>query len=121
LTVSGNMSAFVQMPGDGHVLLDGATISMPNVLTFFAFFQLNGPANVSATSMTFTGAGSGAASTGAQWLIDRYTNLNIASSVIPELAMGSTTATCRQCVHLRYKHHLYPCHLQWLIPSSART
>jgi len=36
LTVSGNMSAFVQMPGDGHVLLDGATISMPNVLTFFA-------------------------------------------------------------------------------------
>jgi len=88
ITISGDMAGFVLSTGEGHILLDGATISIPNARTFTNFLQLSGSGIISATSMTFTGAGAGAGSTGRQWLIDRWQNLNVTSSTIPGATVG---------------------------------
>jgi hypothetical protein len=88
LAISGDMAGFVLSNGEGHVLLDGATISIPNARTWTNFFQITGPGIVSATSMTFTGTGAGAGSTGRQWLIDRFQNLNVSGSTIPGASVG---------------------------------
>lgn len=93
LSITGSMTGFVLMEGEGHVLIDGATVTMPNALTFTNFFQLSGPSLISATSMVFSGPGAGAGSTGRQWLIDHTSNLNVTSSTIPGNSVGIYNCT----------------------------
>jgi len=88
IAITGDMAGFLLASGEGHSLLDGATISIPNARTWTNFFQLSGPVVVSATSMTFTGTGAGAGSTGRQWLIDRWQNLSVTGSTIPGASPG---------------------------------
>lgn len=82
LSITGDMAGFVLTGGEGHLLIDGATISIPNARTWTNFLQISGPAVVSFTSVTFTGAGA-TSSTGRQWLIDRWQNINVTGTTIP--------------------------------------
>jgi len=88
-TISGSMAQHILMQGDSHSVLDGVAVSMPNALAFTQFVQMVGSGpylEMSGTS--FTGAGSGAGSTGLRYLVDNPGNLAQASVTFPGNAIG---------------------------------
>lgn len=93
LLISGNMAGFVLSTGEGHLLMDGATVSIPTPITFTNFIQSSGPATLSLTSMTFTGSGGGAGSTGRQFLLDRFPALQLSATVLPGATAGIYNGT----------------------------
>lgn len=67
---TGDCAGMVLMTGEGHLLFDGCTISVPSARAISsAFVQIAGPCCASMTLMTFTGAGAGAGSAGAKYLV----------------------------------------------------
>jgi hypothetical protein len=91
VTCSGNMNGFFLGSGEGHHLMDGATISIPSALTFFLWIQMNALSFLGATSTTYTGAGAGAGSTGTRWAASANAVISAGSVIFPGNATGSAT------------------------------
>jgi hypothetical protein len=83
LKVSANMNGFLLAGGEGHTLIDGATINIPSAITFFQFLQMNALSFCSATSITFTGTGAGAASTGSTYTVTGNAVLSKSGTTFP--------------------------------------
>lgn len=97
LSITGDMAGWILGTGEGHVLMDGATVSIPNARTFTNFLQLGPLTMVSATGMTFTGAGAGAGSTGRKYSVSLNSVLSLSGTVLPGATAG-VTATGGQVV-----------------------
>lgn len=96
VTLSGNMGGFLLGIGEGHCLLDGMVLSIPNPLTFSNFFQLTGPHFTSVTALTVTGSGAGSGSTGRKWSVTGNAVLSIGASAIPGATTGVTSTGGQQ-------------------------
>jgi len=88
LKISGNANGFILMTGEGHVLLDGATINISTPVTIGSFITANGPAYASLTSMVFTGS----LVTGSQYLVGNGAQVFITGSTIPGTSIGTQYA-----------------------------
>lgn len=95
ISITGNMMGWILSTGEGHVLVDGATVSVPSALTFTNFIQQSAPSVVSATSMTFTGTGAGAGSTGSKYACQFNGTLGITGTTLPGATGGSATTGCQ--------------------------
>ncbi len=78
----------------GSVEFSGITVSVPNALTFNAWYAASGAgANATWSSNTFTGAGSGGGSTGAQFNVSNGANLQLSATTLPGLAADNTVSS----------------------------
>lgn len=91
VAITGNMSGWILSTGEGHVLTDGATVSIPSPLTFTNFVQQQAPSVVSMTSMVFTGSGAGTGSTGAKYACSLNATLGISGTTLPGTATSAST------------------------------
>jgi hypothetical protein len=89
--VSGNMITHWWMQGMGHIEGPTGTISIPNVLTFTNFLQIIGPAYFQAAGVNFSGAGSGAGSTGQKYNISLNGVANTGGAIMPGATAGATS------------------------------
>lgn len=90
VSITGDCAVFILGTGEGHLTFDGATVSIPNARAFSSAFVQIGPAStVSMTSMTFTGAGAGAGSTGAKYFVSNCATLAITSTTLPGATAGT--------------------------------
>ena len=91
-TISGNMSYFALIVGPAFLQHVEASFSMPNALTFTDFYLISGPGEVNYDqTITCSGTGCGAGSTGAQFSIIGNGNISSNSSTIPGASVGLLT------------------------------
>lgn len=89
--VSGNMSQHIFSSGPSQTFIPGATISVPNALTFSNWYQGQLGASFQIFSTTFTGTGSGAGSTGAKYNLSINASAQLNGTTLPGASAGSTS------------------------------
>jgi hypothetical protein len=96
MSITGSMTGFALISGEGHLLADNMQVSMPNALTFTSFVQINAPGFVSMTNSGYTGSGSGSGSTGSKFSVNFNGVLSLGSSTLPGASAGTTSAGGQQ-------------------------
>lgn len=89
--VSGNMAQHIFQSGPSILTIPGATISVPNALTFTNWYQGLLGASFQIFSTTFTGTGAGAGSTGTKYNISLNANAQLNSTTLPGGTAGTTS------------------------------
>lgn len=86
-------SYLVQNNGGQFQFVPGQTVTVPNALTFTAFYQGNGPTAYPFvnTTVAFSGAGSGAGSTGLQFQLLNGAASNFNGTTFPGASTGTTS------------------------------
>lgn len=95
--ILGNFSYFAQVLDAGsnlNIIPSGATVVMPNALTYTAFMSIVGNSDISfVTALAFSGTGSGAGSTGVKYQNSRGGQLTLGGTTLPGASAGTTDAT----------------------------
>lgn len=91
-TISGNAGVHAGVLGNGSMTFQGgSTVSMPNALTVTYFYQVQGPGMIDSGAITYTGAGSGAGTTGSSYNVTLNGVLGRGGSTVPGGAGGTST------------------------------
>lgn len=90
--ITGNADYHVNMIGPARWTMGGNTVSLPGALVFTTFCRMIGSgANCALGFNAFTGAGSGAGSTGAKYAVSYNATLFLTGTVFPGATAGSTS------------------------------
>jgi len=92
-TIDGNASAHIQAIGLGRVSISGAAVAMPHTLeiTYFAQIYFGSYLTSGGVTSVYSGAGSGAGTTGQQYLATTNATLDLAGTTFPGTVAGVTT------------------------------
>lgn len=93
----------------GTVAWQQASITMPSVLTFITLYSGNFSGSRGFISTTFSGAGSGAASTGTQYIISNLASLALSATVMPGNTAGTlSSGACLEGVCAKISNLMFP-------------
>lgn len=90
-SISGSATNHCLMVGPCKWSMGGATINMPNALTFGSFLSGSGTGTVNFGANTFTGAGSGAGSVGQKFALNGNFIAFLGGTVLPGATAGAVT------------------------------
>lgn len=118
-----NCFAFGIVNNGGTVSLQQASITMPSVLTFVTLYSGNFSGSRGFIGTTFSGPGSGVASTGTQYIISNSATLALSATVMPGNTAGVLSSNaCLEGVCAKISNLMFPSPIAFsTLPACSAT